>query len=143
MKRHTIKRRPPHDANINVTSLLDITFVLLIAFMVVAPALRFNVDLELPQASDAEVVTKEKPVTIHVTWSETEGLAAYHVNGEQVDFGGVMDILGRLNLSEGEQAIALEADRRVPWDNVARLITTLKANGYKNLGIVTEHGTGA
>ena len=34
----------------NLTSLLDITFCLLIAFMVVAPALTRNMEIELPEA---------------------------------------------------------------------------------------------
>ncbi len=137
------RSRLAQEAHINVTSLLDITFVLLIAFMVIAPALRFNVDVELPQASDAEVVSKEKPVTIHVSWNEDDGMVTYHVNGEVVSFDAVADTLRNLEVPEHDRVVALEADRRVPWDNVARLITRLKASGFHNLGIVTQHGAEA
>jgi biopolymer transport protein ExbD len=124
------------EAQINLTSLLDITFVLLIAFMVVAPALKYAVELELPNVRNAARSHENKPVTIHVTWSERAG-AGYHVNGKQM----LLDEVAAAVKSAGggeEAKVALEADKHAPWQDVAALINELKINNINAIGLVTK-----
>ncbi len=49
------KRRPDQEMNtdINITSLVDVTMMLLIIFILVAPILNQGIELQLPQASTA------------------------------------------------------------------------------------------
>ncbi len=139
MKRRTRSLQLP-DAHINLTSLLDITFVLLISFMVVAPALRYNVDLELPKVQKSRQVDQKKPVTIGVTYSETSQVAGYFVNGDAVALEDLPEIVKSREDYDPNKSVALEADRSVPWENIAKLINDLKLNDIHNLGIVTERG---
>ena len=43
----------PLNADINVTSLVDVAFVLLIIFMIAAPMMQGGVDVDLPRAAAA------------------------------------------------------------------------------------------
>lgn len=137
MRRRTKLQNPA--ATINLTSLLDVTFVLLIAFMVVAPALRFNVDLELPKVGEGERSEESKPVTLQVKAGGDGGDPVIHVNGTAVAFAGMVTQIKSTEGFTEETAVSFEADRRVEWDQVARIINTLKANGIEKLGIITEY----
>ena len=47
-------------ANINITSLVDVTLCLLIIFMLTAPYIPGGVEVNLPEADTRNVVVKEK-----------------------------------------------------------------------------------
>ena len=49
-------------ADINITSLVDVTLTLLIIFMLTAPYIQGGVDVNLPETATRKVVTKEGPV---------------------------------------------------------------------------------
>lgn len=138
MKRRKSSVQMP-EAAINITSLLDITFVLLIAFMVVAPALKYNIDLDLPKVGESTPRDSEKPVAIQVKLQD--GASQFYVNGKEVILGSLAQTVKESSGFQPESAtVALEADRMVPWEDIARLINELKMNGITNIGIVTEKG---
>lgn len=141
MKRRRKSTLP--EAGINITSLLDITFVLLIAFMVVAPSVRYNVDVELPKVGDGKQESQEKAkkaVAIQVKASDS-GAAQIYVNGEPKELSEVIEAVQSARGSFEPAPVSLEADRRVPWDEVAAIITELRNGNIENLGIVTEKAT--
>ncbi|MGM0670389.1 MAG: ExbD/TolR family protein, partial [Gemmatimonadota bacterium] len=52
MNRRGRKRREDHvvKADINITSLVDVAFTLLVIFIIIAPALQGGVEVEVPEA---------------------------------------------------------------------------------------------
>lgn len=60
------KRRPVQemDTRINITSLVDVTMMLLIIFILVAPILNQGIELQLPEASSA---TAEPEEGLHIS----------------------------------------------------------------------------
>lgn len=56
-------RRRRHEfgatADINLTNLIDVSFVLLIIFMITAPILQGGVELQLPKAASAPITSQE------------------------------------------------------------------------------------
>jgi biopolymer transport protein ExbD len=61
------------NAEINLTNLIDVAFVLLIIFMITAPILQGGVDVDLPvadavpiESSDATIVTVTRDGTIYI-----------------------------------------------------------------------------
>ena len=51
-------------AEINVTSLVDVAFTLLVIFIITAPALQGGVEVELPRANVRPVTTQEDPFIV-------------------------------------------------------------------------------
>lgn len=139
MKRRRKATHSP-EATVNVTSLLDVVFVLLISFMVAAPAMRQNVKLDLPKTSQAKPLEDQKPIRVEVARLEGEAAIVY-VNDQKVEMGDVASAITAAPNYTPERTIALEADRSVPWEDMAQLITELKSEGIQNVGIVTERGS--
>ncbi|MBI1289936.1 hypothetical protein GC173_01655 [bacterium] len=124
------------EASINITSMLDITFVLLISFMVVAPALRYDVGLKLPKVAASTTSSKDRPVTLQVKRG-SDG-AEYYVNGQSVAFGSVVDTIKESKEFAKDETISLEADQQTPWQDVAEVMTLLKQNDINQVSVVTE-----
>jgi biopolymer transport protein ExbD len=53
------RRRLDANAEINLTNLIDVAFVLLIIFMITAPILQGGVEVQLPKASAAPITSQE------------------------------------------------------------------------------------
>jgi len=140
-----MRQRRTVNAEINVTSLLDIVFVLLIAFMIVAPALKHGVELELPKVRNAQnYKEKAKPVEVRVVWrTGGEEHTAIMVDGKDVDADSLVDSVQAKLLASSDRPVTLEADKRVPWDVMADLISRLRSAGVENLGIITLRRDGA
>lgn len=136
MKRRMKNEMP--EATINLTSLMDITFVLLIAFMIVAPAVKYNVDLELPKSEDAQSASEERPIQVQVAYRQETQEISFHVNGRRVPLAEVAAEVKRQPTFREDSVISLEGERIAPWEEIARLITHLNSNGISNIAVVTE-----
>ena len=135
-----MRRRTRHiESGINVTSLLDICFVLLISFMVVAPAVRYSIDMELPKVKESKMTDSKKPVSIQVS-NRSKGATVYYVDGQETDLDSIARQVASTKNYESNKVVALEADSQVPWDDMAKLMNELRSNGIDNIGIVTEKG---
>ncbi len=115
---------------INVTSLIDVMFLLLIFFMVSStfknqPA----INLVLPRAATAT----ETPVTPTVVYLTREG--QLFVNDTPVareDLGGM---LRRIQADTGQDAVVLRSDTRAEYGDVVELIDQLRRNGFTRVNI--------
>lgn len=122
--------------SINVTSLIDVVFLLLIFFVVTSTFLeRPGLDLSLPEASSAEVAA-QKEVTVQI--EEGGGIV---VDGEAVDdrSGLVALIEARLEQSE-KRRVVLEADERVSHGNVVEVMDAARQAGASGIVIATRPG---
>ena len=59
------RRELPVNAEINLTNLIDVAFVLLIIFMITAPILQGGIELQLPEA-DARPLDTAEAVTVSI-----------------------------------------------------------------------------
>lgn len=133
------RRRGPSlqpNTTINVTSLLDITFVLLLTFMVVAPATRTGVPLDLPRVKEAPTLRQDKPLTVSVK-REGETTQAY-LQGQPVDLTTLTESLKASKAEKPDLAVTLEGDRATDWEQVANVLQAIRASGVKQIGILTK-----
>jgi biopolymer transport protein ExbD len=66
-----IHRRPggrdlPLTADINVTSLVDVAFTLLVIFIITAPVLQGGIEVAVPQADVAPITARERPLVVSI-----------------------------------------------------------------------------
>jgi len=59
MLQRRTRRRLDANAEINLTNLIDVAFVLLIIFMITAPILQGGVEVQLPKAAAAPITSQE------------------------------------------------------------------------------------
>ena len=117
-------------ADINVTPLVDVVFVLLIIFMVTAPFLQGGLEVNLPK-----VATKGLDVREGLIVSVRRG-GTIAVGQRVVPSGQFEDALKRARASE--RPVYLKADESVPYGDIVSLIARLRRAGVVSLGLVTQ-----
>jgi biopolymer transport protein ExbD len=122
-------------AQMNVTSLLDITFVLLITFMIVAPALRHGVELDLPKVREAPGLKQDKPAALVVRHSLV-GMDL-ELDGQVVSLDNLTPHLRAEAAKFEKYSLTISGDRRVQWEQMAQVITAIRNAGVDNIGILT------
>ena len=122
----------PLKADINVTSLVDVAFVMLIIFMITAPIMQGGVDIDLPKA-EARPLAANQGLVITVDRAGTIYLDDSEVSYEEfrVTFAALVQ---RTNPS----SVFLRADRAVPFGNVVRVMAVLRNAGVKTSVIAEE-----
>ena len=124
------RRRP----SINITSLIDVLFLLLTFFLVSTSFIEQSaLKVELPSMQHADRVRQEKTFVLDVS---ADGEMRY--NGE----GMARDILqGRLQASVEEinsgGGLVLRADRSLPYGEVMGILDVIRGAGIKRFVIAT------
>jgi biopolymer transport protein ExbD/biopolymer transport protein TolR len=122
----------PLSADINVTSLVDVAFVLLIIFMITAPIMQGGVDVQLPRAEARPIPAKEGMVVS----VDREG--RIFIDETRVSYGDFRMTFGALVQSRKPKSVYLRADRRVPYGEVVKVLAIIRISGISDVGLVAE-----
>ena len=118
---------------INITSLIDVLFLLLIFFMVSSTFLEQpGIKLELPHAQSA-VVTEQKDFTLYV---DKEG--TLFLNKDEVNVENLLAKLKEIVPDMIDGALILKADQDVSHGIVVRIMDVAKQSGVRKLIIGTK-----
>lgn len=121
-------------AEINITPFTDVILVLLIIFMVATPLLsQSTIEIKLPEASSKDTVEDPKPLYISIT---AEGVV-YIENKVLTNKELTQKIQTMLEKDQNLKAI-VAADQACRFQEVVRVIDTLKELGVKSLNIATK-----
>ncbi|TKC77986.1 biopolymer transporter ExbD [Trinickia terrae] len=121
---------------INMTPLVDVMLVLLIIFLVTIPAIHHAVKIDLPHASSQKEDVKPAHVSVSI---QADGTVLW-------DDKPVTDDVLRTDIARAAQAnpqpeLHLRADRKVPYERVADVMSAAQAGGLTKIGFVTEPKT--
>jgi biopolymer transport protein ExbD len=137
VRRDRRRGRLKPEVDINLTSLIDVVFILLIAFMVVAPALKHGLQVELAKTEGGESLTPERPVQITITVDAGE--PEYFLDGDRVRADRLRGRLeARLNLAGDDMAVMIEPDADVPTGATLQVMGIILDLGITNYAFVTE-----
>ena len=132
-------RRSAPMAEINVTPFVDVMLVLLIIFMVAAPLLTVGVPLNLPKSSAKQLPRENKPpVTVSV---DAEGRIFF--GEEEQTLSQLLATLATEVEAPETERVYLRADGDVGYGQVMRVMGELSANGFANIGLVTDRTSAA
>lgn len=121
---------------INITSLIDVMFLLLIFFLVTStfkeqPAIQ----LELPSSSTAEAVD-EGPAVLYLT---ADG--AVYLDDRAVDDEELRQALRQRLAATGDDRLILRADTDSRHGDVVKLYDVIRDSGYRRLGVSARRET--
>lgn len=119
-------------AEINITSLVDVTLTLLIIFMLTAPYIQGGVEVNLPEADTRTVIVKEGPVI-----SITDGRQIFFLE-EPVTLDEVPLRLEPYLPERETVPVYLRADEEIPYGFVLRVMATIERAGFVNLSLVAD-----
>ncbi len=113
---------------INIASLVDVLFLLLIFFMVTSAFVEQpNIKLELPATRHSEVSKVERTV---LTISRDGQL---FLRDKPVEKQDLEKELRRLMLDTGDDVLVLKADKLVPYGDVVDIMDYAKGAGFKKV----------
>jgi biopolymer transport protein ExbD/biopolymer transport protein TolR len=124
------KRKLP-EPDMNVTPLVDVTLVLLIIFMVVAPAINEGENLALPYVSKPDEKPKDmNPIEVTMTASNGFIVEKERLPGEQLKAR-----LTELHKADPERKLMLKTDSTIPYSEVRGKFGMLQEIGFRGVSL--------
>ncbi len=112
----------------NVTPLVDVTLVLLIIFMVLAPAISEGEQVELPKVQAVDQRPKDlNPIEVTVAGDSIV------VEKERVQPADLEGVLRRLHQADPERQLMLKTDSAVPYERVRGHFALLRNVGFRGV----------
>lgn len=117
---------------INVTPLMDLTFLLLIVFMITAPMLEYGVDVSPPKMN-AQVLDDPESVVITISAS---GNVVFRKKA--VSIVELKAEMRGLSISDPSTVVLIRADEGRPYGEVVNVMKCVKNAGIANVSLVTQ-----
>jgi biopolymer transport protein TolR len=114
------RRQMSVNAEISITNLVDVAFVLLIIFMITAPILQGGIEVQLPQAEARPI---ETPDAVVVSIADDGGLFIEKTRVTDEEFEDVL----KAHIGDSSDAVVtVKSDKAVDWGRMATVL------GYLN-----------
>jgi biopolymer transport protein TolR len=123
-------------ADINISSLVDVAFTLLVIFIITAPIMQGGVDVRVPRAQ-AETISNPDGVIVSITADGELYIGEAQVTREEFE-AALTDVVREAQAT----AIYLRGDEGVPYGTVLQVLGSMKALDIANVGLVAEPETG-
>ncbi|MDD9179520.1 MULTISPECIES: ExbD/TolR family protein [Aliivibrio] len=121
------------DANIDLTSMLDIVFIMLIFFIVTSSFVRESgVEVNRPQASHS-VAQKEVGIFVAITANNQ-----VFIDKRRVDMERVEAVLASLHLDNPQANLVIQADKHAYNGTVVSVMDAAKGAGIEGIALATE-----
>lgn len=131
MNRRRVRR---HQAisDLNLTNLIDVVFVLLIIFMITAPMMTQGVQVDLPK-TDSENVEANQSIQVSIN-----GRNEIYIDQEKVALVDFRRQFREAFSGRTEIPVFVNADKKVPYGLVVRVISDIQKAGVMKLGFLTQ-----
>ncbi len=124
-------RRPRQLAEINVTPLVDVMLVLLIIFMVAAPALQRGIRLELPATVNAQKIDRSRVVV------SIDRENHIRLNDKLIHPDLLVQRMEALAQQSPNETVFLRADKLLPYGEVLLVMDKIRSAGMTDVALVT------
>ena len=125
-------RREGSRADINMNSLIDLTFILLVVFIVTLPTLENVVPVHLP-IGKAEKQKEPKNIQVSVDMTGRIFVGETPVTRDELDAR-----LAKAIAEDPETSVVIRGDRQSKYEEVYEVIKAAKKNNVKNLGLASQ-----
>lgn len=117
---------------INVTSLVDVAFTLLVIFIITAPILQSGVEIQVPQAPSDPI---SSPEGVIVTINQQGQIFIGDAPASWAEFEPALEDAVR---SRQASNVYVRGDENVPYGEVLRVLGTIKRMDIAAVGLVAE-----
>jgi len=122
-------------SEINVTPLVDVMLVLLIIFMVTAPMLDQGVEVDLTEVAEAPgLPVQQEPLVITLQKNGQFLIGKAKIN----QLSKLGPVIQQALKGKPDREVFLEADEKVPYGRVIKVMAAVKKAGVEKLGMVTR-----
>lgn len=121
-------------SEINITPLVDVMLVLLVAFVITIPALTNAIHVNLPRTVQTTPPEQQKAITVTV-----DNAGAIYFDDVRVAEADLDGRLQAIKASVAEPSLHLRADERVPYGSVAKVMAAIEHAGIPKVSVLTDN----
>ncbi len=127
--------RREEDYSLQLTSLIDVVFLLLIFFMVSTSFIDFTrrLDIELPETKKSLEIEEKKDFLVEVGVEKRISL-----NGQTVSLEELEERLKREGARPGRRSLTIKADKRLDYGFVVRIMGSSFAAGIRDISVAVK-----
>ncbi|MBN2448849.1 MAG: biopolymer transporter ExbD [Lentisphaeria bacterium] len=119
---------------INVTPLMDLTFMLLIVFMITAPVLEYETDVSLPEWKTTKPIDEERQPLLVTINRSGEILFQKQV----VTAASLQQRLEFLRQERPDIAAVIRADEERPYKEIVEVMRAVRQAGIRQIKLATQ-----
>lgn len=120
-------------SDINITPLVDVMLVLLVAFVITIPVLTNAIHVNLPKTITTTPPDEQRAVTVTV-----DGSGRVFLNDSEVSRPDLARQLQALKSANPDVSLHLRADERVPYGPVAKVMAAIEHAGIAHVAVLTD-----
>lgn len=131
-------------AEINMVPLIDVMLVLLVIFILTAPLVTQSVQLKLPEAIDLKEKTvqdqaENKPIIVAINGESEVFINETKMENDDAILVALTNLKAEAMTANPDKnpLVQFHVDIKVPYEIVAKTITSLSKAGLGNIGFVT------
>ncbi len=119
-------------SDINMTPLMDLTFILLITFIITFPLIEQGIAINLPKGKAADM---QDAVSRSISLNLDKQLYLDDLPVSKVE---LLDAMAEIGLNEPDTTIYVRADRKLPYGEVVEIMRVLHEANITRMALVTE-----
>lgn len=127
----------PLTAEINITSLVDVAFTLLVIFIITAPVLQGGIEVDVPEADVQPITAEDDPFFVTVT---RDG-GIYIEDAGPLTTQEFRESIGQLLETARPGRVYIRGDSTASWARMIQVMGALTGSGT-NWSVVAEPWTG-
>jgi biopolymer transport protein TolR len=119
-------------SEINMVPFIDVVLVLLIIFMITAPILQSNIDVDVPKTKTVKELTEPRMI---VTIDRGQNV---YLNDKPINIHDLGPQIVSQTHNASRRAVYVRCDREVPFGSWATVVDALRQSGIQNISVVTQ-----
>ncbi len=129
------RSREEDDVRLELTSMTDIVFLLLIFFMVSTTFVDFSkrLDIQLPDTSAADVAREAQQ---HVIELGQDGVL--RLDGQVVQLDGLVSQLKQVAQPQRQRSVIIRADKRLPYGRVIEVLGQVRQANIQDIAVAVR-----
>jgi biopolymer transport protein ExbD len=120
-------------SEINITPLVDVMLVLLVAFVITIPALTNAVHINLPKTITTTPPEQQKAITVTI-----DAQGRIFLDNGALPAARLLDTLQAIRNGNPNVTLHLRADDRVPYGTVAKTMAAIERAGISRVSVLTD-----
>jgi biopolymer transport protein ExbD len=123
-------------AELNITPLLDLVFVLLVIFIITTPQLMNNLEMTLPSGTPPPPNPNQPPPRVHTLIVDAKGRT--FLNGELLAASALRERLQQLKSTQPELRVIVKADDETDYQSMVNVLDLLQQLDITKVGLATD-----
>jgi biopolymer transport protein ExbD len=122
----------PRLSEVQMTSLMDLSFLLLITFIITYPVLEQGINVKLPRGT-ADAIENLKSQTVAV-----DAQGGVFLNNRRISLEALENELTALIGQDPQTAVLVRGDERIDYGQIVQVLRVLHKAGVTRMALVTE-----